>query len=203
MNLRSLHYLKAMGYNFSDEKINYNIKLQDFDNLKRSIEQCNLCHFSKTRHLSLIEKQPKDVKLMIVDALASKTENESGILLDSKKGKILQNHLYNVLKLSKEEFYYSYIFKCFSNGKFDDFSLQSCLPFFWNELKLIKPKIILCLGEYVFKSLGFSNFNSLRGEIFAYNDFFIMASLELEFIEKNPSYEKIFLNDLNKIKGFL
>ncbi|MED7853017.1 hypothetical protein VWN94_10095, partial [Campylobacter coli] len=42
----------------------------------------------------------------------------------------------------------------------------------------------------------------LRGEIFAYKNFFIMASFELEFIEKNPSCEKIFIQDLKKIKGF-
>ncbi|KQH14013.1 phage SPO1 DNA polymerase-related protein, partial [Campylobacter coli] len=34
-------------------------------------------------------------------------------------------------------------------------------------------------------------------------NFFIMASFELEFIEKNPSCEKIFIQDLKKIKGFL
>ncbi|EAL0015366.1 hypothetical protein BBY97_03050, partial [Campylobacter jejuni] len=110
---------------------------------------------------------------------------------------------YQILGLCDEDFYFSYLFKCFCNGKFDDFSLQSCLPFFWNELKLIQPAFLLCLGEYTFKNLGFKDYHILKGEVFAYKNFFIMPSYDLDFIEKNPSYEKNFIQDLKKIKGFL
>lgn len=56
-----------------------------------------------------------------------------------QKGEKLKHYIYQILGLCDEDFYFSYLFKCFCNGKFDDFSLQSCLPFFWNELKLIQP----------------------------------------------------------------
>ncbi len=58
-------------------------------------------------------------------------------------------------------------------------------------------------GEYTFKSLGFKDYHILKGEVFAYKNFFIMPSYDLDFIEKNPSYEKNFIQDLKKIKGFL
>ncbi len=201
--IRTLHYLKAMGYNFTDENSTQHFKIQNFKDLRKNIQECTLCHFSKSRHFTLMEKEIKNTSLMIVDMFAHKDENEKGILLNSKKGKRLKFYLKEILGLCEKEFYFSYLFKCFSNEKFDDFSLQSCLPFFWNELELVQPKVILCLGEYPFKSLGFADFNTLRGEIFAYKNFFIMASFELEFIEKNPSYEKNFIQDLKKIKGFL
>ncbi|EJC2330858.1 uracil-DNA glycosylase family protein, partial [Campylobacter coli] len=178
-------------------------KIENFKDLRKNIQECTLCHFSKSRCFTLMENEIKNASLMIVDTLAHKNENEKGVLLNSKKGERLKFYLKEILGLCEKEFYFSYLFKCFSNGKFDDFSLQSCLPFFWNELELVQPKMILCLGEYPFKSLGFSDFNALRGEIFAYKNFFIMASFELEFIEKNPSCEKIFIQDLKKIKGFL
>ncbi|EMV9652788.1 hypothetical protein AADV22_001764, partial [Campylobacter jejuni] len=57
--------------------------------------------------------------------------------------------------------------------------------------------------EYTFKSLGFKDYHILKGEVFAYKNFFIMPSYDLDFIEKNPSYEKNFIQDLKKIKGFL
>ncbi|WP_171000340.1 uracil-DNA glycosylase family protein [Campylobacter estrildidarum] len=201
--IRSLHYLKAIGYNFTDEIRTKKSKVQNFEDLKKNIQKCTLCHFSKLRHFTLMETKLKDASLMIVDTLGQKSENESGSILESKKGKKLQNYIYNILGLKKEQFYFSYLFKCYSNRKFDDFSLQSCLPFFWNEVELLQPNLILCLGEYTFKGLGFSNFNALRGEIFTYKNLFFIASFELEFIEKNPSYEKKFIEDLQKIKGFL
>ncbi|MFQ6341926.1 uracil-DNA glycosylase family protein [Campylobacter sp. VTCC 70190] len=205
--IRSLYYLKAMGFSFIDTPLNTPTKspeqAQNFKDLKKLISSCTLCSFSKTRQFSLMEKDIKKVKLLIVDTFATKSENESGILLNSKKGEKLKHYLYENLGLRDEDFYFSYLFKCFCNGKFDDFSLQSCLPFFLNELKLIKPTFLLCLGEYAFKSLGFKDFHILKGEIFAYHNFFIMPSYDLDFIEKNPSYEKNFIQDLKKIKGFL
>ncbi|EHV3220838.1 uracil-DNA glycosylase family protein [Campylobacter coli] len=201
--IRTLHYLKAMGYDFTDENLKLHSKIENFKDLRKNIQECTLCHFSKSRCFTLMENEIKNASLVIVDTLAHKNENEKGVLLNSKKGERLKFYLKEILGLCEKEFYFSYLFKCFSNGKFDDFSLQSCLPFFWNELELVQPKMILCLGEYPFKSLGFSDFNALRGEIFAYKNFFIMASFELEFIEKNPSCEKIFIQDLKKIKGFL
>ena len=201
--IRELHYLKAMGYDFIDENLKNDFWIKNFKELQNSVQNCTLCHFSKTRKHSLIEKEQKQVKLLILASFAQKSENESGILLDSSRGKKLKKLLQEIIGLNRENFYFSYLFKCFSYSKFDNFSLQSCLPFFWSELKLIKPKIILCLGEYAFEGLGFKDFKALRGEIFAYENFFIMPSFELEFIEKNPSYEKDFINDLKKLKGFL
>ncbi|AJP35411.1 uracil-DNA glycosylase family protein [Campylobacter jejuni] len=201
--IRSLYYLKAMGFNFVDTHINHFEQVQNFQELKQLVSSCTLCQFSKTRKFSLMEPKIKNAKLLILDVFGQKSENESGILLNSKKGEKLKHYIYQILGLCDEDFYFSYLFKCFCNGKFDDFSLQSCLPFFWNELKLIQPAFLLCLGEYTFKSLGFKDYHILKGEVFSYKNFFIMPSYDLDFIEKNPSYEKNFIQDLKKIKGFL
>ncbi len=201
--IRELHYLKAIGYDFIDENLKNEVSNQSFKELQNSVKNCTLCHFSKTRKYSLMEKEQKKVKLFILASFAQKSENESGILLNSLRGENFERILQENLGLKREDFYFSYLFKCFSFSKFDNFSLQSCLPFFWSELKLIKPKLVLCLGEYAFEGLGFRDFNALRGELFAYKDFFILPSFELEFIEKNPSFKKEFIEDLKKLKGFL
>ncbi|MCC8278084.1 uracil-DNA glycosylase family protein [Campylobacter sp. VicNov18] len=201
--LRSLYYLKAMGFDFVDTQTNHYEQIQTFEELKKNIQACTLCQLSKTRKFALMEAKMKNVKLLILDAYGQKSENESGVLLNSKKGERLKHYIHEILGLCNEDFYFSYLFKCFCNGKFDDFSLQSCLPFFWNELKLVRPSLVLCLGEDAFKGLGFRDFDVLRGEIFAYKNFFIMPNYGLDFIEKNPSYEQQFMQDLKKIKGFL
>lgn len=201
--IRDLHYLKAIGYNFINENFENTSEIKNFESLKESVSKCTLCHFSKTRKHALIEKKAKKVKLFIIDSYAQKSENESGNLLESKKGEILKQYLYEILGLKQECFYFSYLFKCFSASKIDNFSLQSCLPFLLSELKLIQPNFILCLGEYAFKALGFEAYNTLRGEIFAYQNSFMMASFGLDFIERNPSLKKDFIEDLKKIKGYL
>ncbi|WP_279042825.1 uracil-DNA glycosylase family protein [Campylobacter helveticus] len=201
--IRSLHYLKAMGYHFSPQNISKINTIDDFKTLRNKVSVCTLCNFSKTRRKILMEERLKSCKLFILDTHASKNENENGILLQSKKGEFLVNSIEKTLNLSRDEFYFSYIFKCFSANKNDDFALHSCLPFLLNEIKLIKPKILLCLGEYALKSLGFKDFKTLRGELFAYENFFILASFDGEFLERNPSFKEEFFKDLKKIKGLL
>lgn len=77
------------------------------------------------------------------------------------------------------------------------------LTIFLERTKTDSTCFFACLGEYTFKSLGFKDYHILKGEVFAYKNFFIMPSYDLDFIEKNPSYEKNFIQDLKKIKGFL
>ncbi|EJA8518776.1 hypothetical protein MU007_001942, partial [Campylobacter upsaliensis] len=112
--IRSLHYLKAMGYDFSPQNFSKLDSLDDFKTLRDKIATCTLCNFSKTRKKILMEERLKPCKLFILDTHASQNENESGILLQSKKGKFLFNSLEKILNLSRDEFYFSYIFKCFS-----------------------------------------------------------------------------------------
>ncbi|WP_190317950.1 MULTISPECIES: uracil-DNA glycosylase family protein [unclassified Campylobacter] len=201
--IRSLHYLKAMGYDFLDEIKDENIYNLSFDNLRKTASTCSLCQFSKQRKHILMQKTQKNARLFVLTSFGQKSENESGILLNSKQGERLKTLIYENLGLNEENFYFSYLIKCFSSLKVDDFSLQSCLPFSLNEINLIKPKFILCLGYYPFKALGFDDFNSLRGEILSYKNSLIMASFDMDFLEKNPSYQDEFKKDLLKIKGFI
>lgn len=201
--IRSLYYLKAIGYDFNDEFLAFKQDSSSFEELKNNVKNCTLCYFSKKRKHSLIESDFKKAKLMVLSTHASDIENKNGKVFSSTKMQNLKNYLKENLKLGEKEIYFSYLFKCFSSGKNDDFSLQSCLPFFFDEFELIKPKILLCLGEYSLKALGFENFSTLKGEIFSYKNSFILPSFELDFLERNPSYRQDFIEDLKKIKGFL
>lgn len=201
--IRNLHYLKSFGYEFVSKELNFTNKESDFAHLRASVSRCELCSLSKKRHHSLIEPHLKPAKLMILDTFADKSEDESGSLLLSNKGEKLLNLLKTALNLSQDEFFLSYVYKCFSGGKNDASALSSCLPYFWSEFCLVKPRVLLVLGEDSFENLGFDDFKKLRGELFTHLKAWVMPTFSVEFIIKNPSFELEFLNDLSKIKGLL
>lgn len=201
--IRNLHYLKSFGYEFVSKELNFTSKESDFAHLRASVSRCELCSLSKKRHHSLIEPHLKPAKLMILDTFADKSEDESGSLLLSNKGEKLLNLLKTALNLSQDEIFLSYVYKCFSGGKNDASALSSCLPYFWSEFCLIKPRVLLVLGEDSFENLGFDDFKKLRGELFTHLKAWVMPTFSVEFIIKNPSFELEFLNDLSKIKGLL
>lgn len=201
--IRNLHYLKSFGYEFVSKELNFTSKESDFAHLRASVSRCELCSLSKKRHHSLIEPHLKPAKLMILDTFADKSEDESGSLLLSNKGEKLLNLLKTALNLSQDEIFLSYVYKCFSGGKNDANALSSCLPYFWSEFCLVKPRVLLVLGEDSFENLGFDDFKRLRGELFTHLKAWVMPTFSVEFIIKNPSFELEFLNDLSKIKGLL
>lgn len=201
--IRNLHYLKSFGYEFVSKELNFTSKESDFAHLRASVSRCELCSLSKKRHHSLIEPHLKPAKLMILDTFADKSEDESGSLLLSNKGEKLLNLLKTALNLSQDDFFLSYVYKCFSGGKNDASALSSCLPYFWSEFYLVKPRVLLVLGEDSFENLGFDDFKKLRGELFTHLKAWVMPTFSVEFIIKNPSFELEFLNDLSKIKGLL
>ncbi|EAL8994090.1 hypothetical protein DYU91_09460, partial [Campylobacter jejuni] len=105
--IRSLYYLKAIGFNFVDTHTNHFEQVQNFQELKQLVSSCTLCQFSKTRKFSLMEPKIKNAKLLILDVFGQKSENESGILLNSKKGEKLKHYIYQILGLCDEDFYFS------------------------------------------------------------------------------------------------
>ena len=201
--IRNLHYLKSFGYEFVSKELDYKDQEGDFERLKDRVSNCQLCFLSKKRCKSLIEPHLKPARLMILDSFAEKNEDKSGKLLVSHKGKKLLFLLKEVLNLSQDEIFISYVYKCFSAGKNDAFALSSCLPYFWSEFKLLRPKVLLVLGEDSFVNLGFDDFKRLRGEVFSHLKSWVLPSFSLEFIIKNPSFEQEFIKDLNKIKALL
>lgn len=201
--IRNLHYLKSFGYEFVSKELKFQSIQSDFANLKANVKHCELCALSKKREKSLIEVEFKRAKVMIVDSFASKDESKRGILLACDKGEKLLNALKSTLGLDRSEIYMSYIYKCFCGGKNDELARQQCLPYLWREFELIKPRVLLVLGEDSFGNLGFDDFKRLRGELFTHKNAWVLPTFSVEFVLKNPSFEREFINDLNKIKGLL
>ncbi|OCX42358.1 hypothetical protein A7X81_03990 [Campylobacter ornithocola] len=203
MNKRSLYYLKAFGFEYFNDQRQIKHCNLSFKELNERIRACNLCYFSKLRKHSLMEKEAKNAKILIYQAFIDKEENESGEFFASKNKQEFLRLCKELLNLKEDEIYFSYMFKCFSNFKVDDQALKLCLPYFYNELEFVKAKIILCLGQEAFVSLGFENFQKYKGQYMRYNNALLLPSYDLEFLNKNPSFYVDFIEDIKKIKGYL
>ncbi|WP_291952930.1 uracil-DNA glycosylase family protein [Campylobacter sp.] len=203
MDKRNLYYLKAFGFEYLEEV--KRVKSADFSfvELQNSIKKCTLCNFYKLRKNSLIEKEIKKARILIFQSYIDKDENESGKFFASKLKQDFLLKFKELLDLNEDEIYFSYVLKCFSNFKFDKNSVEFCLPYFYNELKFIKPKLILCLGEEAFLSLGFADFKTYIGQWLKFNESLIMPNYDLNYLSKNPSLYANFIEDIKKIKGYV
>lgn len=226
--IRDLHYLKGFGVEFVETSQNQNaIKVVNFsdskspqsmqnsalnpqkskiksgfDILLEQVRQCELCHLSKRRKYALIEPVPKKAPLMLLYSHSDKGENELGFLKSPLKARLIALIAQN-LGLSQDEFYLSYVYKCFNDNKVDDLAMSQCFPYFYSELDMVKPRFLLILGELAAKAVGLNDFKALRGELLSWHGTPCLASFDMNFLAKNPSLEAEFIKDLKKIKGFL
>lgn len=209
--LQNLYRLKALGFEYT-ELMNINEKsldslADDLESLHVSITSCHLCDLSKSRKQSMCGYGNKDAKLMIVDSVVSASEDESSSYYAGRAGNSLRKMVENVLELSIEDVYYTHASKCkpLGSNKPSESEYSSCKPYLFKQIELIKPKIIMVLGEdaYNLFSQTKEEFNQVRGHIIDLKEYIVVPIYHPQFLLRNPSLKIETFNDLKIIKSLL
>jgi len=208
--LEKLLFLKAIGYKFIDKNfLNLN-KYHDYNNideLNNEIKKCSLCFLRNSSKNITTGFGNKNSKIMFV--LFSKKND----FFENGGEKIFKSAIENCLNLETNEIYISSVLRCEisqndTKNMDSSHSVELCRPYLLEEIRLIKPKVIVTLGEKAFVHL-YPNlllkggFSSIRGSILKNESNFILPTFSPEWISKNPSFKDIFINDLMKIKGVI
>jgi len=122
------------------------IKLVDADlsGICKKTRECRNCGFDKKINPVPIEKGK--LNLMLVGEAPGYNENAQGKPFVGKAGKLLFKYLESV-GLKREDFYISNVCKCFPGGKLGIKQVKSCSKFLKEEIKQIKPIVILSMGN--------------------------------------------------------
>ncbi|MBE2983835.1 uracil-DNA glycosylase [Campylobacter sp. RM9344] len=214
--LKKLYFLKAIGYKFINENFIFSQKISEFadvDELNHQISQCNLCHLRKSANTALLGYGNKQSKIMFVCLAPSPNADKNAELVSGMLGAKFSELVFNSLNLNKDEFYVSSILRCKNlnlEGKdmANDECFELCRPYLMEEIELIKPSIIITLGEEAFfklygQNIANTNFKSLRGSVLKFQNTLLMPTYSVMWLMKNPSFEDVFCADLKKIKGMI
>lgn len=88
--------------------------------------------------------------MIVIDTISSAT-NETGKLLDGQSGNVLKKLLNSVGIL--EKCYITTAVKCWSGHKPKASEIRSCRYYLLEEIKEVKPKLIICLGAVAAQGL--------------------------------------------------
>lgn len=209
--LRNLYYLKSFGYEyhgainlFSNEI--KNIKLPDnLESLQSSVEHCYLCEHSKTRKSVLFGYGKSNSKIMFIGDEPSNSEDELALFYSGKTGELLSKMIENVLLIKKEDVYLTTLVKCKSQNGLNNANIDTCSDYLLKQIELIKPKLIVALGEksYSYLLKNNDNFMQIRGKELLYDGIPLIATFSPSFLLRNPSSKKDAYYDMLKIKNFM
>lgn len=209
--LKQLYYLKSIGYNYHENLDLFStntktIKLPNsLNELEESVKHCYLCEFSKTRKNTLFSYGNSNSKIVFIKDEPTSSEDELNTFYAGKSGEILCKMIENVLEVKKEEVYLTGLTKCKSTNGLNKTCVDSCKNYLIKQLELIKPKLVVLLGENTYNYFvePKEEFSKIRGKEFKYNGLNILSTYSPSFLIRNPSFKKDAYYDMIKIKNIM
>ncbi len=209
--LYQLNFLKSIGYEhhnvikFLNKEVNSNTLPNDIKSLESVVENCYLCELSKTRKHVLFGQGNIHADLMIIADEPTASEDELKSSYVGKTGEQLVKMIENVLPLKKEDIYITNLVKCKSSTGVNAQHFSSCSTYLHKQIDLIKPKLIVTLGEKAYQYLCSDNiaFNKVRGKLMHFKEYDVVPTHSISFLLRNPSLKKEAFHDMLKIKSIL
>ena len=122
--------------------------MNDWETLRSSCLQCSACSLCQTRTNVVFGVGPQDAEVMFVGEGPGENEDLQGEPFVGAAGRFLDEML-SIIDLGRHNCYITNIVKCRPPHNRDpqQSEQESCMPFLRAQTKLIRPKIIVCLGR--------------------------------------------------------
>lgn len=127
---------------------------ENWEELEKSIINCNKCKLYKTRKNIVFGTGNKDAEIMFIGEGPGADEDMQGEPFVGRAGKLM-NMAFGVVGIKRENVYIANIVKCRppSNRNPEDDEAFACLNYLRNQVLLVKPKIIVLLGSVALKNI--------------------------------------------------
>lgn len=127
--------------------------MMDWENLKQTCQSCTRCGLCEGRHNVVFGVGNQNADIMFVGEGPGEQEDLQGIPFVGPAGKLLDDMLC-IIDLSRERnCYIGNIVKCRPPRNRDPLETEqdACIDYLRNQVALVKPKVIVCLGRIAAK----------------------------------------------------
>lgn len=175
----------------------------NLEKLKEECKNCHKCNLSKTRNRMVFGNGNPNATIMLIGEGPGKQEDLSGEVFVGEAGHLLDKML-KAIDLKREDIYIGNIVKCRPPGNRDPFpeEQQACIEYLRNQVRIIKPKILVCLGIIAGTRIIHPNFKitAEHGTWVKRGDFWIIGTYHPAALLYDPSKKRDAWEDLKKIK---
>ncbi|MBO5110234.1 MAG: uracil-DNA glycosylase [Clostridia bacterium] len=173
------------------------------EKLHNICSSCTKCELHKTRTNCVFGTGNPQAKLMFVGEAPGEKEDLSGTPFVGAAGKLLDKYLAAV-GIAREDVYIANILKCRPPKNRDPLPAEedACIGYLREQVKIIRPKIIACLGRISAKRLIKEDFKITEehGKWFERGDYTMCAVYHPAALLRDPRKKEAMLLDMQKIK---
>jgi DNA polymerase len=144
--------------------------------------------------------------LMFVGEAPGADEDVQGIPFVGRAGQLLTK-IIEAIELTRDDVYIANVIKCRppQNRNPEPDEVETCEPFLFRQIDVIKPKVIVALGKFAAQALLRTDapISRLRGRIFEYRGAKLIPTFHPAYLLRNPSSKREVWEDMKLVKSLL
>jgi len=144
--------------------------------------------------------------LVFVGEAPGRDEDLQGVPFVGRAGQLLTKIIASI-GLMREEVYIANVVKCRPPGNRnpEPGEVQTCEPFLFRQLDVIRPKVVVALGAFAIHTLLGTDqaISRLRGQIYDYRGAKLVPTFHPAFLLRSPDRKRDVWEDMKKVRALL
>ena len=180
--------------------------MKTWEELESECRTCTRCAVCETRTNCVFGVGNREARLMFVGEAPGEREDLSGIPFVGAAGKLLDKYL-DAVDIPRDSVYIANILKCRPPKNRDPLPAEqdACIDYLRDQVRLIRPRIIVCLGRIAAMRLIDPNYKITRqhGEFTERGGFTMTAVYHPAALLRDPRKKEDMYRDMKKIREYL
>ena len=181
------------------------MSMLNWDELERQCKACRKCPLCEDRTNVVVGVGPRDAEVLFIGEGPGENEDLQGEPFVGRAGKLLDDML-EIIDLSREKnIYIANIVKCRPPKNRDPLNTEqdACMDWLRNQVALLRPKIIVCLGRISAARIIKEDFKITQehGQWFEKNGVQMMALFHPAALLRDPRRKPETFDDLKTLQA--
>ena len=177
-----------------------------FEELENEIKDCSKCKLCNNRTKIVFGTGNKSADLMFIGEGPGADEDIQGIPFVGKAGKLM-NQAFHGIGIERDDVYIANIVKCRPpmNRNPEQDEITACLNYLRNQVMLVKPKIVVLLGNVALKTILGKEYSitASRGKWIEKKGIRYMPTFHPAALLRDETKKISFWKDLKEVKRAL
>ena len=188
----------------------------DWETLRSSCLACTRCELCKTRTNVVFGQGVEDAEVLFVGEGPGQNEDEQGLPFVGRSGQLLDKYLFagpagkllddmlEMIYLDRTKVYIANIVKCRPPQNRDPQPAESeaCMPWLREQFRLLKPKIVVCLGRIAAQRMIRKDFSVTKehGQLYEKGGILFMGTFHPAALLRSPQNKPAAFADFTALR---
>jgi DNA polymerase len=179
----------------------------DIGGLRDKVLKCKLCaELAKTRNKVVFGDGNLQARVVFVGEAPGADEDQQGLPFVGRAGQLLTK-IIEAMGMSRSQVFICNVLKCRppNNRPPAPGEVVNCRPFLKRQLEIIKPRVIVALGNHAVKALlqTEQGISQLRGKFQEYEGIPVMCTYHPAYLLRSPGEKRKVWEDMKKVMQLL